>query len=89
MDRKQFMRLLRRYRTGSISRRDFLGLTGLGTATAVMAANMPELLLGREAHAAEIGDRVALATWPNYHDPANFEKFAEQTGARVQVNVFG
>ena len=89
IDRKQFMRLLRRYRAGSISRRDFLGLTGLGTATAVMAANMPELLLGREAHAAEIGDRVALATWPNYHDPANFEKFAGKTGARVQVNVFG
>ena len=37
----------------------------------------------------EIGDRVALATWPNYHDPANFEAFTAATGAAVQVNVFG
>ena len=36
-----------------------------------------------------IGDRVVMATWPNYHDPANFEQFTETTGAHVQVNVFG
>ena len=32
---------------------------------------------------------MALATWPNYHDPANFEAFTAATGAAVQVNVFG
>ncbi len=39
--------------------------------------------------AGEIGDKVALTTWPNYHDPANFETFTAATGATVQVNVFG
>ena len=32
---------------------------------------------------------MTLATWPNYHDPANFEAFTAATGAAVQVNVFG
>jgi spermidine/putrescine transport system substrate-binding protein len=36
-----------------------------------------------------IGDRVALATWPNYHDPANFEAFKAATGAAVDMSVFG
>ena len=36
-----------------------------------------------------IGDRVVLATWPNYHDMKNFDDFAAKTGAKVQVNVFG
>ncbi len=46
-------------------------------------------LLPRPAFAQDIGDRVILATWPNYHDPANFDAFAEATGASVQMNVFG
>jgi spermidine/putrescine transport system substrate-binding protein len=90
IDRKTFMKLLWRHRkTGSLSRRDFMGLTGLGTASAVLAANMPGLLASRRAHAADLGDRVVLATWPNYHDPQNFETFAELTGVSSQVNVFG
>ena len=84
-----FLDELQRYRRGSVSRRHFMGVTGLGTATAIMGAAMP-WLRGRPALAAgEIGDRVALATWPNYHDPANFEAFTAATGAAVQVNVFG
>ena len=35
-----------------------------------------------------IGDRVVLATWPNY-DAANFDMFTDQTGAFTQINVFG
>ncbi len=90
IDRKTFMKLLWRHRkTGSLSRRDFIGLTGLGTASVVLAANMPGLLASRRVHAAELGDRVVLATWPNYHDPQNFETFAELTGVSSQVNVFG
>ena len=30
-----------------------------------------------------------LATWPNYHDPANFDAFTAETGAAVDLNVFG
>lgn len=82
------MRELRRYQKGSVSRRHFLGVTGLGTATAVLGAAMPGLRPGR-AHAQDIGDRVVLATWPNYHDPESFETFTDQTGAFTQVNVFG
>lgn len=88
-DRQQFLKQLERYRKGSITRRQFLGVTGLGAATAVMAGAMPGLIPRKSFAAGDIGDRVILATWPNYHDEANFEKFTELTGAAVQVNVFG
>ncbi len=87
--RQKFIDELLRYRRGSVSRRHFLGVTGLGVATAVMAGAMPGLRPRRALAAGDIGDRVVLATWPNYHDAANFEKFTEATGAHVQVNVFG
>ena len=86
---EQFMNELRRYQKGSISRRHFLGVTGLGAATAVMASAMPMLAGAGRAQAATIGDRVSIATWPNYYDPANFEQFTKDTGAAVQVSVFG
>ena len=87
--RKEFIKQLRRYEKGSISRRQFLGVTGLGMASAVMAAAVPSLLPRKAFAAPNIGDRVVLATWPNYHEQANFEAFTEATGAYVQVNVFG
>ena len=91
MDKKSFIKTMRSWENGSITRRDFLGKTGLGLAMAVVAANTPGLLAGK-AYAAEgsnIGDRLALATWPNYHSQENFDAFAKSTGARVQMNVFG
>jgi spermidine/putrescine transport system substrate-binding protein len=88
--RKKFMEIFNRYKKGSISRREFLGTTGLGLATAVMAMNMPGLMGVKQAEAAsELGNRVSLATWPNYHDPENFKKFTEKTGVHIQHNVFG
>ncbi len=84
--RQKFIEELRRYQKGSVTRRHFLGVTGLGTASAVLGAAMPGLI-PRPALAQGIGDRVILATWPNYHDPANFESFAAETGAAVQANV--
>ncbi|MCK4867624.1 MAG: spermidine/putrescine ABC transporter substrate-binding protein, partial [Alphaproteobacteria bacterium] len=86
--RQKFIEELRRYEKGSVSRRHFLGVTGLGFATAVMAGAVPGLA-PRKAHAGELGNKVVLATWPNYHDEANFAAFTEQTGVNVQVNVFG
>jgi spermidine/putrescine transport system substrate-binding protein len=83
------MHMLWSYKRGSISRRHFLGVTGLGVATAVLGAAMPGLRPRRALAQGSIGDRVVLATWPNYHDPANFDAFTEATGAQVQVNVFG
>ncbi|MGY4531720.1 spermidine/putrescine transport system substrate-binding protein [Pseudomonas sp. TE3786] len=91
MDKKDFIKTMRSWQNGSITRRDFLGRTGLGVAAAVVASNMPGILTN-SAFAAEkgsIGDRVALATWPNYHNPVNLEAFASQTGAKVQMSVFG
>jgi spermidine/putrescine transport system substrate-binding protein len=89
ISRKKLIDELLRYRRGSVTRRHFLGVTGLGLASAVMAAAVPGLLPRRGWAAGDIGDRVVLATWPNYHDPANFEKFTEASGAHVQMNVFG
>jgi spermidine/putrescine transport system substrate-binding protein len=87
--RQQFMDELRRYQKGSVTRRHFLGVTGLGTASAVLAATVPGLRPRRAWAQGDIGDRVILATWPNYHDPANFDAFTDAPGAAVQVNVFG
>ncbi|PAV48210.1 potassium transporter Trk [Pseudomonas sp. HAR-UPW-AIA-41] len=92
MDRKTFLNHLRSWQNGSITRRDFLGKTGLGLASAVLASQVPGLLMSSRAYAGEkgaIGDRVVLATWPNYHNPNNFTAFADATGAQVQMNVFG
>ena len=87
--RKDFIAQLERYRKGSISRRHFFGVTGLGTAVAALAAGMPELVAPRRAYAGNLGDRVALTSWPNYHDPKNFDKFTAETGVKVELTVFG
>ncbi|WP_114285361.1 ABC transporter substrate-binding protein [Candidatus Halocynthiibacter alkanivorans] len=89
ISKQKFMEELYRYKKGSVTRRHFMNVTGLGAASAVMGAAMPGLLPRPAFAAGDIGDRVILATWPNYHDPANFDAFSEATGARVQVNVFG
>ena len=86
--RKQFIRELRRYEKGSVSRRHFLGVTGLGTAMAVMGGASP-LLSACGEKKADIGGKVALTSWPNYHNQANLDKFAEMTGAKVELTVFG
>ncbi len=87
MKKSEFLHHLRRYQRGSISRRHFLGVTGLGLATAVLAGELG--VAPRRAFAGEIGDRVSICTWPSYHDPANFEAFTAMTGAAVEVTVFG
>ena len=89
ISKRKFLEELRRYQKGSVSRRHFLGVTGLGAAAAVLGTAMPGLRPTPARAATDIGDRVVLATWPNYHDPKNFEIFTEQTGAFTQVNVFG
>ena len=79
----EFMRLKR----GSVSRRHFLGITGLGLAAAVLARQPG--FLASPAYAEDLGSTMSLATWPNYHDPATFEAFTAATGVAVEVNVFG
>ena len=88
MDRKEFMHQLWRWKRGSISRRQFLGTTGLGLATATLAGAMPGLA-PRRALAQDIGDRVGLCTWFSYHDQANIDAFTAATGAAIEMSVFG
>jgi spermidine/putrescine transport system substrate-binding protein len=85
----KFMEEFRRYQKGSVSRRHFLGVTGLGTAMAVLGAAVPGLT-PRKAYAyGELGDRLVFSTWPNYHNPVNIEEFTETTGVNIQINAFG
>ena len=85
----KFMKEFRRYQKGSISRRHFLGLTGLGTAMAVLGTAVPSLL-PRKAHAfGNLGDRLVFSTWPNYHNQVNLDEFTEMTGVNIQINAFG
>src|SRR6185295_6798118 len=78
---------LYRFKKGSVTRRHFLGVTGLGVATAVLGAAMPELR-PRKANAA-ISGQLSLRTWPNYHNQANLDQFTKDTGVPIQTTIFG
>lgn len=81
----RFTEELMRLKRGSVNRRHFLGVTGLGLAAAVMGAGgRPSW---REARASELGGHVQLNSWPNYHDPATFEAFTAATGIAVHLTV--
>ena len=85
----RFVDELMRLKRGSVTRRHFLGVTGLGVATAVMARELGFSPFTPAYAAGELGDRMSIATWPNYHDPKTFETFQKDTGVAVEVNVFG
>jgi len=85
----KFMKELNRYKKGSVSRRHFLGVTGFGTAMAVMGTALPSLFSSQAQAFGNVGDRLIFATWPNYHNQDNLDEFTEMTGAHIQVNAFG
>ena len=68
---KKFMQYFHRYQKGSITRRHFLGVTGLGTAMAVMGTAVPSLWSGKAHAFGDLGDRLVFSTWPNYHNQTN------------------
>ncbi len=84
---QKFLDELRRYQKGSVSRRHFLGVTGLGLATAVMSSAVPGLR-PRKAHAALSGT-VNFTTWPSYFAQENLDNFTKETGVKINVTVFG
>jgi len=86
---KKFMKYFRSYQNGSISRRHFLGVTGLGTAMSVMGAAVPSLWSGKAQAFGDLGDRLVFSTWPNYQNQVNLDEFSEMTGVNIQVNAFG
>ncbi|MBD1550769.1 ABC transporter substrate-binding protein [Pseudomonas typographi] len=81
MDANTFLKLMRSWQNGSMSRRDFLGRSGLGVAAAILAANLPR------AQAAP--GQLRLETWPNYHSAANLEHFQQSHGVKVVLDVSG
>jgi spermidine/putrescine transport system substrate-binding protein len=85
---KKFMHELRRYEKGSVTRRHFLGVTGLGVATAVMSTAMPGLR-PRKAFAEGLSGTVNFTTWPNYFAQENIDNFTKNTGVKVNVTIFG
>jgi spermidine/putrescine transport system substrate-binding protein len=86
---EKFMKEFRRYQKGSVTRRHFLGVTGLGTAMAAMGIAVPSLWSGQAHAAEELGDRLIFATWPNYHNQGILDRFTKTTGVNLQVNAFG
>jgi len=86
---RKFMEEFRRYQKGSVSRRHFLGVTGLGTAMAVLSGAVPGLVPRKAQAFGDLGDRLVFSTWPNYHNPVNIEEFTAATGVNVQINAFG
>ena len=89
ISRQKFMDELRRYQRGSVSRRHFLGVTGLGLATAVLGSAVP-MLKPQPAYAfGDLGDTLAFTTWPNYFNQKNIDDFKALTGVNIEISVFG
>src|SRR5262245_48393173 len=86
---KKFLEELRRYQKGSVSRRHFLGVTGLGLATAVMAGAVPGLRPRKARAAGALSGTLNLTTWPNYWSQENYDNFTKQTGVPINIAVFG
>ena len=84
---KKFMEELRRYQKGSVTRRHFLGVTGLGLATAVLSSAVPGFQ-SRKAEAA-ISGTLNFTTWPNYFSQENLDNFTKKTGVVINVSIFG
>ena len=68
-----FIDQLMRLKRGSVSRRHFLQVTGLGFASLLFGIGGTG---SGPANAGTLGKSVSIATWPNYHDPATFEQFS-------------
>jgi spermidine/putrescine transport system substrate-binding protein len=87
MTPQAFLAELRRWQKGSVSRRHFLGVTGLGAAAATLAAAVPALR-PRRAQAALSGT-LNFTTWPNYFAQENLDAFTANTGVTLNIAVFG
>ena len=85
---EKFLEELRRYQRGSVTRRHFLGVTGLGLATAVIGGAVPDLR-PRKAFAEGLSGTVNFTTWPNYFAQENIDNFTKTTGVKVNVTIFG
>lgn len=80
------------------SRRDVLRWIGAGSAlaaTGALAACAPPASSSVAPDSTggggggDLGSTMTLATWPNYDDPAMIQKFTDETGVTVNVQVYG
>ncbi len=84
---EKFLDELRGWQKGRLERRHFLGVTGLGLATAVMSSAVPGPT-PRKAHA-ELSGTVNFTTWPSYFSQDNLDNFTKKTGVKINLAVFG
>ena len=68
LTQSQFADELMRFKRGSVTRRHFLGVTGLGLATAVLGRNIGPF--SGEAYAQDLGSAMSIATWPKNCRPS-------------------
>lgn len=84
---QRFMTEFMRLKRGSVTRRHFLAVTGLGAAALLFGGARRTSVATSES--APLGKKVSLATWPNYHDPQTFEDFTARYGVEVDVSIIG
>jgi spermidine/putrescine transport system substrate-binding protein len=87
IDAKGFMNEFMRLKRGSVTRRHFLAVTGLGAASLLVVGSRGVSVATSEG--SPLGKKVSLATWPNYHDPKTFEDFTARYGVDVDVSIIG
>lgn len=87
IDAKRFMAEFMRLKRGSVTRRHFLAVTGLGAVALLFSGTGRTSVAISEG--SPLGKKVTLATWPNYHDPQTFEDFTARYGVEVDVSIIG
>lgn len=87
IDANGFMAEYMRLKRGSVTRRHFLAVTGLGAAALMIGGTRRTSVATSEG--SPLGKKVTLATWPNYHDPQTFEDFTARYGVEVDVSIIG
>lgn len=87
VDAPTFMTEFMRLKRGSVTRRHFLAVTGLGAAALLLGGSGRTSVATSEG--SPLGKKVSLATWPNYHDPQTFEDFTARYGVEVEISIIG
>jgi spermidine/putrescine transport system substrate-binding protein len=87
MNAEGFMSEFMRLKRGSVTRRHFLAVTGLGAA-ALLFGGTSRASLAASADS-PLGKKVSIATWPNYHDPLTFEDFTARYSVEVDISILG
>jgi spermidine/putrescine transport system substrate-binding protein len=77
---------MRRILEHRLDRRRFLATSGATLGALAMGASR---VTRAQSPAADLGDTLNLATWPNYHSPETLQAFTDQTGVAINMTVYG